>query len=64
MVSRCEKDDVELFAIVAHRLWLRQNDITHGGNFTHPIQMLKDSVKALTEFQRVNESAQEGERVA
>jgi hypothetical protein len=47
---RCEKEDVELFAIVARRLWLRRNDFIHGGQFTHPVQMLRDSVKALTEF--------------
>jgi hypothetical protein len=43
VASRCEKDDVELFAIVARRLWLRRNDFIHGGNFMHPTQVQKDS---------------------
>ena len=43
VASRCKKDNVELFAIVACHLWLRRNDFIHGGNFTHPTQVLKDS---------------------
>jgi hypothetical protein len=54
VVSRCEQDDVELFATVARRLWLCRNDIIHGGNFTHPTQLLKDFEKALIEFQKAN----------
>jgi hypothetical protein len=63
VIQRCEKEDVELFAVVARRLWLRRNDFIHGGNFTHPAHVLIDSEKALTKFQTVNEKSQEGERV-
>jgi hypothetical protein len=30
--ARCERRDVELFAIMARRIWLRRNDVVHGGD--------------------------------
>jgi hypothetical protein len=52
--SRCEKDEVELFAVVARQIWLRSNDLVHGGTFTHPSLLLKSTENALKEFQRLN----------
>jgi hypothetical protein len=53
---RCDRREVELFAITARRIWLRRNDIVHGGGFTHPTQVFTEAVKALDDFQRVNGS--------
>jgi hypothetical protein len=50
VVSRCDRAEVELFATVARRIWLRRNDFIHGGNFMHPTHMLINSEKALIEF--------------
>ena len=63
VVSRCDRAEVELFAFVARCIWLRRNDFIHGGNFTHPTQVLIDSEKALIEFQKANARLQEGEPV-
>jgi hypothetical protein len=52
--SRCEKDEVELFAVVARWIWLRRNDLVHGGTFTHPTLLLKSAKNALEEYQRLN----------
>jgi hypothetical protein len=60
VVSRCDKADVELFAIVARRIWLHRNDVVHGGNFMYPTQVLRDSEKALTKFQKANARLWEG----
>jgi hypothetical protein len=50
--QRCDKDDVELFAVVSRRIWLRRNGAVHGESFTHPTQLLKEAEIALAEFQR------------
>jgi hypothetical protein len=39
---RCTRHEVELFAIIARRIWLRRNDVVHGGCFTHPSQVLPE----------------------
>jgi hypothetical protein len=49
---RCEKNEVELFAVVARKIWLRRNGIVHGESFTHPTQLLKEAETALAEYQR------------
>jgi hypothetical protein len=46
-VSSCDKEEIELFAVLARRLWLRQNDIVHGGSLTHPNQVVHDAETAL-----------------
>jgi hypothetical protein len=40
VISRCENEEVELFAVLARRLWLRRNDYVHGGSLTHPSQVV------------------------
>jgi hypothetical protein len=59
--SRCKKEEVELFAEVARRIWLRRNDLVHGGTFTHPSLLLKSAENALEEFQRLNVQVEEQE---
>jgi hypothetical protein len=54
IASKCDKDEVELFAVLARRLWLRRNDVVHGGILTHPNQIMRDAEAALEEFRRVN----------
>jgi hypothetical protein len=50
VVLRCDKEEIELFAILARGLWLRRNDYVHGGTFTHPNQVVRDAKVALEEF--------------
>lgn len=54
VVSKCDKEEVELFAVLARRLWLPRNDLVHGGTLTHPNQVVRDAEAALEEFRRVN----------
>jgi hypothetical protein len=51
---RCTRSEVELFVITTRRLWLRRNDVVHGGCLTHPTQLLTEAMKALDDFQKVN----------
>lgn len=50
MLSRCAVKEVELFVVTARRLWLRRNDVAHGGLFTHPTQELNQARHALEGF--------------
>jgi ribonuclease HI len=54
---RCIRSEVELFVITARRVWLRRNDVVHGGAMTHPAQVMRDAQTALEDFQRANGSA-------
>jgi hypothetical protein len=50
--QRCDKDEVELFAVVSRKIWLRRNGVVHGESFTHPTQLLKEAEIALGDFHR------------
>jgi hypothetical protein len=50
--QRCDKNDVELFAVVARKIWFKRNGVVHGESFIHPTQLLKEAEIALGEFQR------------
>jgi hypothetical protein len=52
--SKCDKEEIELFAVLARRLWFRRNDVVHGGILTHPNQVVHDAEAALEEFNRAN----------
>jgi hypothetical protein len=54
VVRRCSIKEVELFAILARRIWLRRNDVVHGGTFTHPTKLVRDAEIALANFHRAN----------
>jgi hypothetical protein len=52
---RCEKEEVELFAITARCLWHRRNEVVHSRDFMPPNQVVKEAVTSLEDFQRVNQ---------
>ena len=54
VIRRCSIGEVELFAVLAHRIWLRRNDVVHGGTFTHPTELVRDAEIALADFHRAN----------
>ena len=54
VVLRCDIEEVELFAVLARCLWLRRNDFVHGGNLTHPSQVVQDAEATLEDFCQVN----------
>jgi ribonuclease HI len=54
--SRCATEEVELFAIIARRIWQRRNEFMHGGEFRHPTQMVREATNTMEEFKRANQS--------
>jgi ribonuclease HI len=53
--SRCAKEEVELFAIIARRIWHCRNEVVHSGNFRHPAQVAREAVTTLEDFKWVNQ---------
>jgi hypothetical protein len=42
------------FAGIVKRIWLRHNEVLHGGLFTRPTDIIQRSLEAIEEFQRAN----------
>jgi hypothetical protein len=54
LIKRCDKEDLELFAVTARKIWLRRNSVIHGEFFSHPTQLLRDAQNSLEDFQRIH----------
>jgi hypothetical protein len=52
MMSRCDAREFQLFVGIARRLWLRRNEVIHGGVFSHPNTVFKQAEEGLEAFQR------------
>ena len=48
----CGREDIALFVGLARHIWLRRNDVIHGGKFVHPGKIILQTRKATTEFQQ------------
>lgn len=55
---------LELLVVVARKIWFRRNTV-HGGDFSHPNRVFRESVESLDEFRRLNskvDATGEGEK--
>jgi hypothetical protein len=50
MISKCQLEELCLFAGIARRMWLRRNEVVHGGYFLHPTLLVQKVVHAAEEF--------------
>ena len=50
VVKRCDQKEVDLFAVIARKIWMRRNQVVHGGPFSHPNQVLKEAESVLEEY--------------
>jgi hypothetical protein len=55
VISWCIKEEVELFAIIARRIWHYRNEVVHSGILMHPVQIVREAVASLDDFKRVNQ---------
>jgi hypothetical protein len=58
VAESCDKE-VELFSVIARRIWLRHNRIIHDNSFTHPIQLVREATMYLDEYWDANEKGSE-----
>jgi hypothetical protein len=54
MFRMCDGDELHLFVSIARRVWLRRNEVIHGGLFTHPTVLVQQAKNAVLEFSTAN----------
>jgi hypothetical protein len=48
--GRCTRDEINLFVVIAKKIWARRNSMLHGGLFLHPNRIVceaKEMLRAL-----------------
>ena len=54
VISRCSREETNLVAITAKKIWARRNDVLHGGAFIHPNRIVSDAETILHTFHSVS----------
>jgi ribonuclease HI len=57
--TKCDMDEQIHFATLARRIWLRRNEVVHGGVLTHPHVVLQQTMKAIQEYALAQEKGNE-----
>jgi len=53
LTKRCDVSDLKLTVVVAWKIWFRQNEVVHGGEFTPPQQLFREANMSIDDFKRV-----------
>ena len=64
LIGRYDLQELEIFAVVARRIWMRRNELIHGGTFMDPHRVYMMAVSGLEDFQRVDAQVEEKSEVA
>lgn len=51
MFSKCDRLEFFQFVGIARRIWLRRNEVIHGGPFLHPSRIVQQATQAMEVFQ-------------
>jgi hypothetical protein len=54
LMRRCSSVDIELWAVLARKLWLRRNSVVFGGVFISSNQLMRETVISIEDFKRAN----------
>ncbi|XP_059451054.1 uncharacterized protein LOC132181841 [Corylus avellana] len=54
MFARCDREEIIQFAGLARRIWLRRNEVVHGGQFTSPAEVIRATLSAILEYNAAN----------
>jgi len=47
ILDRCTREELELYAEIIKRIWLRRNVVVHGGEFSHPNKLIQEATLFL-----------------
>jgi hypothetical protein len=53
---QCDSQEMDTFAVIARRIWLRRNLVVHENSFIHPNRLVQEAVVALDEFWKANDA--------
>jgi hypothetical protein len=48
--KKCNQDELVQFVGLARRIWLRRNEVVHGGVFSHPRTILQQTTNSIQEY--------------
>lgn len=57
MRTCCDQTEFAQFAGIARRIWLRRNEMVHGGGFLHPNIIVQQATQAVDSFHLVQDEA-------
>lgn len=52
LCAKLEVQDLELFAVIAHKIWSRQNMVVFGGSVLPPSILLKEAIELMGDFRK------------
>ncbi|XP_059436470.1 uncharacterized protein LOC132169451 [Corylus avellana] len=55
LMGSVKREEMELFAMVAKRIWKRHNEVVHGDVFSHPSTIARQAIDQLQLYRQVNE---------
>lgn len=50
MITRCSKEELNIFALTTKKIWAKRNDVVHGGDFQHPNRIVIEARELLQQF--------------
>jgi hypothetical protein len=53
MIDQCIKEEVELHAEIARRIWFRGKTLVHGWDFSHPNVLIQTTYNSLEAYRKV-----------
>ncbi|XP_059429074.1 uncharacterized protein LOC132162872 [Corylus avellana] len=56
--SACTKEDIVQFVGLVRRIWLRRNDVLHGGVFSHPRELVQRNLHAIEEYKQAQDDGE------
>lgn len=59
MAANSDIKELEIFSVIARRIWLRRNLVVHEDSFLHPNQVVRESVTSLEEYWNANDRVTE-----
>jgi hypothetical protein len=57
----CDREEYELVAVIARKIWFMRNTVALGSEFTYPDQVIREPIDSIAEYMKAN--ANEGEQV-
>jgi hypothetical protein len=53
MLEKCDETEFQIFVGTAHRIWLRRNEVVHGGFFLHPKMIARQTLMATRNYHSI-----------
>jgi ribonuclease HI len=55
LLNKCTGEELEIFSCIVRRIWLRRNEVLHGGGFAHPSTLVQKAMQDVEDHRRAQE---------